>query len=161
MMFRNWIKKDKTPEEKHLQLYMDNNQINIKLMELSKLTPELYRAKFVEAYHEYMNHRYFVGRLSEKIAIRPYITNMMGRINDSQLKERDQELLLLLNEADQGVDKKSLNFHVVAKMFDLNHPEFSDETAAKLIKDTQDILLLRYPDIKPETGRRKYALRMG
>jgi hypothetical protein len=160
-MFGNWIKKYKAPEEKQLQLYMDNDQINIKLMELSKLTPLQYYAKFKEAYDEYMNHRTSFGRFSEKLGNRPYITNMMDRLNHNQMKERDQEVLLLLNEAGQGVNKKSLNFHVLAKMFDLNHPEFSDETAAKLINDTQSILLLRYPDIKPEAGSRQYAHRIG
>ena len=77
---------------------MDNNQINIKLTELSKLTPLQYHAKFKEAHDEYMNHRTHLGRLSEKMGSRPYITSMLDRLNHDQLKERDQELLLLLNE---------------------------------------------------------------
>jgi len=61
---------------------------------------------------------------------------------------------LLLNEAGMGKNKKSLNFHVLVEMFNLEYQGYDDKSATNLIEDTLMILRTQYPDIKPETGPR-------
>lgn len=158
----------KVSEEKPLEIFAMTRFLERKVGELTGLTPQEYYGKFRQAHLEYMGHRTSVfkvrgkffgpGLVIDMMGTRPYIFNMMARLNQHRLNERDQELLEFLNEDGVGVNKKSLKFHVLARMFDLNPNEFNDKTAAKLINDTQKILLEMYPHLKPETGGRKYVL---
>lgn len=156
-MFANY----KSIEEKSSQQYISEKTIHIKLATLSMFSSQKYYNKFLQAHHEYLDHKKSVFKFRGKLygpgcfaGNHPYITSMKNRFKRKKLKERDKELLDFLNEEGVGVNTKSLKFHVLVKLFDLNFHEFNNETAEKLIKDTHAILLELYPEAK--TSCRNY-----
>jgi len=162
-------KKIKNPEDGELvELKCFNNEdaINIqeKLNHLSTFAPNVYNQKFYNAYNNYMYHRssnisirgtlFGFGCAEENQTMRPYMYYLAQRIKEKKLHETNKELLLLLNEPGRGKDKKSLNFHVLVAMFDLDYEKYNDKSATQLIEDTLKILRIKYPEIKPATGPR-------
>lgn len=162
-------KKIKKPEDGELvELKCFNNEdaidIQEKLSHLSTFTPKVYDENFYKAYRNYMAHRSSVftfrgthfgwGCMEENTSMRPYMYYLAQRIEAKKLYETNKELLLLLNEPGRGKDKKSLNFHVLVAMFDLDYEKYNDTSATQLIEDTLKILRIKYPEIKPETGAR-------
>ncbi|HSW92896.1 MAG TPA: hypothetical protein VLJ15_00910 [Gammaproteobacteria bacterium] len=142
----------KAPEEKALQEQgLDCNQINQKLDELYGLTSTQYYNKFKSGYFDYLRHKKSIVKIGSdlygpgfaSVNNRPYLAALFSRVDEDKIKASQKELTEFLNENGVGKNKKSLKFHVLVRMFDLDYEAYNDETATRLVDNTHNLLLLR------------------
>lgn len=140
-------KSEKTPSQES----WTSAQIMQKIDSLYRLSPQDYCQRFTDASSAYLSQKKavfktkkgFVGPGLISFDIRPYVATLLSRTHEQQVRPSQKELVEFLNENGVGKNKKSLKFHVLVKMFDLNPLAYSDTTAAKLIDDIHHALLFR------------------
>ncbi|HSW68561.1 MAG TPA: hypothetical protein VLI69_00160 [Gammaproteobacteria bacterium] len=129
----------KAHEEKSLPT-LDATEINKKLEDISALHPNGYYQRFEDAFNAYMGNTKAITKAVVNYGYKhTYRSEFETRHLSNAMKSNRDELLEFLNRSG-GTDKKSLKFHVLIKMFDLDSDDYSDETAKKLVDDTHNLL---------------------
>jgi hypothetical protein len=130
---------------------LNEDAITEKLNNLSQMTPNKFRHAFACGYNSYMEGKTSLFKFGNTY-VGPGVGNFWHRHHDAQrimeytrgpqekMSSNLKNELYKFLQADTGTDKKSLKFHVLKELFELNANDYNDDQAKELIISTRSIL---------------------